>query len=283
MPVRAAPQVQVVRTTANSVELAVAVAGSGPALVLLHGWPHTHRVWDEVVPALSREHRVIAPDLRGLGDSARPREGYDAATIAADIAGLLDALELPTAAVMALDASVPAAFLFAMGHPERVRRLVLMESLLTPLTGAEEFLAAGPPWWFGFHAVAGLAETVLPGHEAEYINWFLTAGTSHPDRVPAELRAAFVRAYTGTESLRSGFAYYRAMPENARQIAAAAAAARLRVPTLAVGAGSVGPALHRQLSTIADDLTGHLIPDCGHIIPLDRPDALLAAVMPFLR
>ncbi|WP_280422302.1 alpha/beta fold hydrolase [Nocardia carnea] len=274
---------QVHRITANSVELAVTLTGSGPALVLLHGWPHTRRVWDKVIAALSRDHRVIAPDLRGTGDSARPPAGYDAATIAADITGLLDALDIPAASIAALDASVPAAFLLAMRHPDRVHRLVLMESLLTPLAGAEEFLTAGPPWWFGFHSVPGLAETVLRGHESEYINWFLTAGTSRPDRVPAELREVFVRAYTGTDALRSGFAYYRAMPENARRIAAAAATGRLRVPTLALGAGSVGPALHRQLSTVADDLTGHVIPDCGHIIPLDRPEALLAQMIPFLR
>lgn len=264
-------------------DLAVTVAGSGPGLVLLHGWPHTRRIWDRVIPALARNHLVIAPDLRGLGDSARPRDGYDAATLAADLAGLLDSFDLPAAAILALDASVPAAFLFALRHPERVHRLVLMESLLAPLPGAEEFLAAGPPWWFGFHAVPGLAETVLVGHEAEYIDWFLTAGTIGPDRVPADLREAVIRAYTGPEALRGGFAYYRAMPENARLIATAVADSRLRVPTLALGADSVGSALYRQLSTVADDLVGRLIPECGHIIPLDRPDALLAEVVPFLR
>ncbi|MGW6331722.1 alpha/beta fold hydrolase [Nocardia rhamnosiphila] len=97
------------------------------------------------------------------------------------------------------------------------------------------------------------------------------------------MRAAVLRAYTGAEALRSGFAYYRAMPENARQIATAVSDHRLRVPTLALGADSVGNALYRQLSTVADDLTGRLIPACGHIIPLDRPDALLAEVVPFLR
>ncbi|MGV9634210.1 alpha/beta fold hydrolase [Nocardia rhamnosiphila] len=274
---------QEMRIDANSVDLAVTVSGSGPGLVLLHGWPHTRRIWDQVIPALARDHLVIAPDLRGLGDSARPRDGYDAGTLAADLAGLLDGFDLPAASVLALDASVPAAFLFALRHPERVHRLVLMESLLAPLPGAEEFLAAGPPWWFGFHAVPGLAETVLAGHEAEYIDWFLTAGTTRPERIPPDLRAAVLRAYTGAEALRGGFAYYRAMPENARQIATAVADCRLRVPTLALGADSVGNALYRQSSTVADDLVGRLIPACGHIIPLDRPDALLAEVVPFLR
>lgn len=270
------------RIPTNSIELSATIAGSGPALVLLHGWPHTRRVWDAVLPVLIRTHRVIAPDLRGIGASSRPPTGYDAATIAADIVGLLDAFDISTASVAAVDASVPAAFLLGMHHAQRVDRLVLMESMLAPLPGAEEFLAAGPPWWFGFHAVPGLAETVLRGHEADYINWFLNSGTSRSERIPAELREHFVHAYTGTEALRGGFSYYRAMPESDRQVAAAVTTDRLRIPTLALGAGSVGPALSRQLAPVTDSLTDHMIPDCGHIVPLDRPEALLAHMLPFL-
>ncbi|WP_330359607.1 alpha/beta fold hydrolase [Actinosynnema sp. ALI-1.44] len=85
----------------------------------------------------------MAPDLRGLGASTRAQDGYDAATLAADVEGLLDAVGEPTAAVVAIDAAVPAAFLLAVRRPDRVRRLVLMESLLGSLPGAEDFLASG--------------------------------------------------------------------------------------------------------------------------------------------
>ncbi|WP_227982031.1 alpha/beta fold hydrolase [Nocardia spumae] len=273
---------ETVRVTTGSAELAVTIAGSGPPLVLLHGWPHTRHIWHRVAPELARAHRIVAPDLRGLGESSRPAHGYDAGTVAADIVGLLDRLGIGRAALMALDVSVPAAVLTALRHPDRVERLVVMESLLGDLPGAEEFLATGPPWWFGFHAVPGLAENVLIGHEADYIDWFLTSGTRQRDSIDPTLRAHLLRAYTGTDALRGGFAYYRALPETARQLSAATTAAALTVPTLAVGAGAVGDALHRQLATIADAVAGHLIPECGHIVPLDRPDALLARVTPFL-
>lgn len=75
--------------------------------------------------------------------------------------------------------------------------------------------------------------------------------------------------------MRSAFAHYRAIPESATQIADATAAGRLTVPTVAIGAHPVGNALARQLRPVTDDLTAHLIEDCGHIIPLDRPDVLL--------
>ncbi|MEV4147299.1 alpha/beta fold hydrolase [Amycolatopsis sp. NPDC049691] len=265
----------------NGIEVGVTVTGEGPAVLLLHGFPHTRRLWSEVVPRLARRHRVITPDLRGLGESERPPGGYDAGTLAADAEALLDALGEPAAAVVGIDAGAPPAFLLAMRRPARVRRLVLMESLLGRLPGAEAFLAGGPPWWFGFHAVPGLAETVLSGHEAEYVDWFLNAGTRGRG-VPRELRDHFVAAYTGRDALRAAFAHYRAMPVSAGQIADAVAAGRLTVPTMAIGAHPVGDALARQLRPVADDLVTHLVEDCGHIIPLDRPDVLLPLLEPFL-
>ncbi|MBB1151655.1 alpha/beta fold hydrolase [Amycolatopsis dendrobii] len=258
---------------ANGVRLNVAVAGSGPALVLLHGFPHTWQLWNKLVPALAERYRVIAPDLRGLGASSRPDRGFDAGTIAADIAGLLDALGEADAEAVAIDLAVSSALLLALRQPERVRRLVLMESLPWGFP-------AGPPWWFGFHAVPGLAETVLDGHEAEYVRWFLDQGTLGRG-VPAEIEAAFAEAYTGTDALRCAFEYYRAMPESARQLTAAAEK-RLTVPTMTIGANPVGGALEQQLRPIADDLAGHVLPDCGHLVPLDRPREFLDLLLPFL-
>lgn len=272
---------QVRRIGVNGIEVDVAVTGSGPAVLLLHGFPHTWRLWSEIIGPLAERHRVIAPDLRGLGGSTRAADGYDASTLVADAEGILDALGEPVADVVAIDAGTPVAFLLALRRPELVRRLVVMESLVGSLPGAEDFLAGGPPWWFGFHAVPGLAEKVLIGHEADYLDWFLAAGTLGRG-VPPEIRDAFVDAYTGQDALRCAFSYYRAMPDTARQIGEAVAGTRLTMPTMAIGAHPVGRALERQLRPVADDLTGHLIEDCGHIIPLDRPAELLRLLIPFL-
>jgi pimeloyl-ACP methyl ester carboxylesterase len=100
--------------------------------------------------------------------------------------------------------------------------------------------------------------------------------------VPPEIRAEFHAAYARPESLRCAFSFYRALPATARQISDAVSAARLTTPTLAIGAHPVGGALERQLRPIADDLDARLIPDCGHIIPLDRPRELLDHLVPFL-
>ncbi|MEV6217368.1 alpha/beta hydrolase [Nocardia sp. NPDC051833] len=273
--------VELRRIETNGIQANVALAGSGPAIVLLHGFPHTWRLWSEIIGPLSTHYRVIAPDLRGIGASTRAPDGYDAGTLAADIAGILDALGESTADVVAIDAGTPVAVLLALRHPDRVRRLVVMEALLGRLPGAEDFLAAGPPWWFGFHAVPGLAETVLLGNEARYVEWFLITGTRGRG-VRADIHDAFVEAYTGADALRCAFSYYRELPASAHQLELAAAAHRLTAPTLAIGAHPVGDVLERQLRPITDDLVGQVIPDCGHIIPLDRPHELLDLMMPFL-
>ncbi|MFZ4280812.1 alpha/beta fold hydrolase [Streptomyces rhizosphaericola] len=270
------------RVLANGIDMNVALAGSGPAVLLLHGFPHTWELWTDVMADLSSRYRVIAPDLRGFGASGRPATGYDAGSLAEDAAALLAALGESSAAVVGIDAGAAPAFLLALRRPGPVRRLVVMESLLGRLPGAEDLLVDGPPWWFGFHSAApGLAETVLQGHEAAYVDWFLRTGTLG-DGVRPALRDAFVRAYTGRQALSSAFSYYRALPESADQIERAVATARLRVPTMALGARPVGTALERQLRPVTDDLTGHVIEDCGHIIPLHRPGPLLTLLRPFL-
>lgn len=260
--------------------LNVALSGEGPAVVLLHGFPHTWRVWTPLLEPLSRAHRVVAPDLRGLGASDAGPSGYDAGQVAADVVALLDVLHLEQADLVGFDIGMVPALLVALTTPQRVRRLVVMEGLAGTLPGAEALLAGAAPWWFGFHAVPGLAEQVLEGHVPEYVDFFLRAGTRGRGVDPAT-GDAFRGAYAAPGALARAFEHYRAMPTSCAQLAAAAHH-RLRVPTLTVGSQPVGEALHHQLAPITDDLIGHLIEDCGHIIAQDRPEALTRLLLPFL-
>lgn len=270
------------RIPVGQIHLNSMITGEGSPVVLLHGFPHTWRVWTSIIPELATEHRVIAPDLRGFGASTVTADGYDAATLATDLEHLLDALEVDSASVAAIDAAVAPAFLFALRHPGRVKSLALMEGTLGRLPGAEQFFSGGPPWWFGFHAVPGLAEGVLTGNESAYVDWFLEAGTGGRG-VPDEVRDPILAAFGQPDGLRGPLAYYRSLPQSARQLSEAVASRRLRVPTLAIGAEPVGAALAGQLRPVADDLVETIIDESGHIIPIDRPDRLLDVLRPFLR
>lgn len=261
----------------NGIDLNVEIKGAGPTVVLLHGFPHTWRVWSEVIDDLAVDHRIVAPDLRGFGGSTRTEAGMDAATVSVDIEQLIATLASSPVTVVAIDAGVPPAFLLAMRRPEAVERLVLIESTLGRLPGAEAFFAGGPPWWFGFHAIPGLAEQILEGHEAEYVGWFYDQGTRGREVRP-DLRAAIGNAFAKPGALRAALGYYRALADSSGQIFDAVARARLIVPTVAVGAAPVGTALEGQLRPITDNLEGHLVEDCGHIVALDRPAELLAII-----
>ena len=167
----------------------------------------------------ARAYLRASTDLRGLGGSTRAEAGYDLHTLADDAAKLLDALDIGSAAVVGIDLGVQIAWLMAARYPARVDKLAIMEGMLGDLPGAEQFLANGPPWWFGFHGVPGLAETVLEGREAEYVDWFLKFGTRGGRGVNEPCRAAFLSAYTGKESMRCGFEHYRAFRTDREQTA----------------------------------------------------------------
>lgn len=265
----------------NGIKLNVASAGTGPTVLLLHGWPFNWYVWHRIMPGLVRNgFRVIAPDLRGIGESSRPSSGYDLHSLAEDWAALLQALGTDQAAVVGFDLGLQSALMLALRHPDRVGRLVLTEALAGSLPGAEQFMKAGPPWWFSFHGVPGLAEEVLVGHEERYLNWFYENHTIQ--KLSAESRAEYVRAYTGSEALRGGFAHYRAFAVDAQQIEDAFAKNRLRQPTLVIGGGVVRNVTFLQLQPFTDDIRYTQIENCGHVTPQEQPEVFLRELLTFL-
>jgi pimeloyl-ACP methyl ester carboxylesterase len=218
-------------------------ARSGPPILLLHGFPHTKQVWRAVEPFLvAAGYQVVTPDLRGLGDPDRTPDGYDAQNLATDQILLLDALSLGAAHVVGFDLGAAPAFALAAAHAERVQSLTIIEAIIGGLAGAETFLAAGWPWWFGFHQMpGGLPEDIVAGSEDRYVRFFLTIGSQIG--VPEDLAQHFVDAYTGRANLRAAFEHYRAMPANAQWNQGWAEDGRLSMPVAAIGASTVKDAL----------------------------------------
>ncbi|MEW2625118.1 alpha/beta fold hydrolase [Streptomyces sp. NPDC048106] len=262
----------------NDVRLAVEVAGEGPAVMLLHGFPHTRAIWSEVAPLLTAAGlRVVAPDLRGLGDSDRAAGGYLATELAGDLAGVLDALDIDRAHVVGIDLGAAPAFALAATHPDRVSSLTLSEAVIGTLPGAESFTANGAPWWFGLHTVpGGFAEDLLEGREDRYLRFFLDGGSRRG--LPEALTARIVEAYCGRESLRAAFEHYRAMPANAGWISSWVTRNVFTLPVLTIGASAVGEVTARQLAPFSRNLTASLLPDAGHIVPIDEPEEFSALV-----
>jgi pimeloyl-ACP methyl ester carboxylesterase len=265
------------------------IGGAGPAVVLLHGWPYTWRVWAKTMPGLVEAgYTVIAVDLRGLGDS-RPSQdtpppdsaAYDKVTVARDIHDVVTDLGLDTIKLVGMDIGAMVAFAYARTLPTGVDHLVLSESVI-PGHGLEEVMnpATGGFWHFGFHMQADLAAFLTAGKEAAYLSpmWQMGAqygGLNDHDR--AELQAA----YTRPGAMRAGFAHYATLLDDAALNRMDTSP--LPMPTLILNAdhGLPQSLLTGGLSGVLPNMQTATITDSGHAYPADNPDLTVRMLAKF--
>jgi pimeloyl-ACP methyl ester carboxylesterase len=244
-----------------------------PTVVLLHGFPETWYEWHRVLPLLvDAGYAVLAPDLRGMGDTGRPAAGaagaYDAATVADDLRALVRRLGLGPVDVVAHDIAGDAAYAYAARHPREVRRLALVETLAGGVPVDVTGNAVVPGIWHPqFHQTAGLPEALIAGRERAYLAWFFTHYAARGPAVAGEELDVYVRALEAPGALAAALAHYRAQPENARRNAGYARTP-LPMPTLGVGGATVLGALPgRQARALARDGRGAVLAGCGHWLP----------------
>ncbi len=271
----------------GEVVLHYVTAGSGPPVILLHGWPQTWWEWRHVIPVLADHYTVITPDMRGLGDSSRPLDGYDKKTIAADIWQLAhERLGYESFLLVGHDWGGPVAYALAAAHPDAVGKLVVLDVVVPGCGG--DFSQGGRRWHHQFHMTPDLPETLVTGREAEYLGWFYRTFSYRPDAIGTGDMAEYLRTYTQPGALRAGFAYYRLIPEDAANNAAIIKDFKLSMPVLALG-GAVsyphgrgrGMEPAESLRRVANNVIGGVVPDCGHFIPEEAPDYLCNALLSF--
>ena len=253
--------------------------------MLLHGWPQSWYAWRKVMPRLAARHRVIVPDLRGLGDSSRPADGFDKQRVARDVAELLQrVLGIDEADVAGHDWGGPVAFALAAWHPGLVGRLVMLDAAV-PGDGSGTFSQNGRRWHHAFHQTAELPEQLLAGREAVYYRWFYANWGARPDAIEPDAIAEYLRTYAEPETTRTGLAYYRALDADVAANSAFLRDARLPMPILAIGGGKAfgrGGETLSSLQRVGTDVRGGVIDDCGHWIPEEHPDRLADEMASFL-
>ena len=263
----------------NGIRLHYVIGGQGFPVVLLHGWPETWYEWRKIMPALAEKYTVIAPDSRGLGDSERTESDYDASTLAEDVFSLVQSLGFQQIFLVGHDVGVSTAYAYAAKYREAVQRLVILDIPLEGF-GREDFAAKRNAWWYGFfQAPGGLAESVLEGHEGILLQWFFSRASAAFTQEDID---EYVRCYSGRDSLRAGFEYYRAFPTNAQQFTEYAKQ-KLSIPVLALGGENSGADWpYYSLAQVAEDVSGGIIPQCGHYIAEEQPEELLQRLNTFL-
>lgn len=268
----------------GDVSLHYVTAGAGDPVVLVHGWPSTWYEWRHVMPLLSAGHRVIAPDLRGLGDSSRPLAGYDKKTVAADLWQLLSGtLGLERWHLVGHDWGGPVAFALAAAHPEAIRTLAIVDVTIPGL--GPDISQGGKRWHHAFHMTPDLPEALVQGRERAYLGWFYESFSWRRGAFQAADIDEYLRTYGQPGALRAGFAFYRNIPNDiADNRALLDAGLRLKMPVLAVGGGREesrgrGREPEASLKVIADDVTGAVVADSGHFVPEEQPEALAALLL----
>ncbi|WP_214104007.1 alpha/beta fold hydrolase [Acrocarpospora catenulata] len=243
-------------------------AGSGPPLVLLHGWLGTWVTWQKVIPGLAREHTVIAIDLPGLGDSSHFSGGYDKVTTARRVReavrklGFKDKVE-----ILAHDVGGQVAYPYARDFPNEVSRLAVVESVL-PGFGQEDFYPYS--WHFTFNiAPAPLAEKVIDNDDVKVVLDYFYDGARHPEAIA---RNDFYRAYADPDDRHAGYEYYRSLAADSADNQANAEAKRLTMPVLAMGGQySLGGFIANSFRNVASDVREVVAPDAGHFTPEEAP------------
>jgi pimeloyl-ACP methyl ester carboxylesterase len=276
------------RAAVNGTRLHYRTAGSGPALVLLHGVPKTGYHWRDLVPKLTARHTVVVPDLRGLGDSDHPVDGYDSATMSDDIAALMGRLGHESYSVAGEDWGAVIGYQVAARHRAHVTALVFAEALF-PGFGFEDHTALTREnvssgmhlWHLGFYFQPDIPEMLIAGHERELITYMIKNERTYPDTANPAAIDEYVRCYSMPGGIRSMLAIYRAMLIDAEQNRQAAQR-KLDIPVLALGGDAfIGERNESQMRLLARDVTGHVF-HAGHDLAEEVPDEMAALMLPFL-
>ena len=275
---------------AEGVSLSTAVGGSGPAVVLLHGFPQTHLMWRHVAADLSADHTVICPDLRGYGASDKPATTdaatYAKRTMAADVVALARALGHERFALAGHDRGALVAFRAGLDHPDTVTHLACLDVLptldmwevmrgVTATVGFHLYLMAQPP---------GLPEQMIAASADAFFGHFLDTWTNDPRAIPAGVRTAYLDACRG--AVPSIVADYRASAgvDIEHDRADRAAGNRLRMP-VSVLQQDWGAALGYDAAAVwkawSADLR-HSTVTCGHFMAEEAPADIAKALRDLL-
>jgi pimeloyl-ACP methyl ester carboxylesterase len=256
-------------------------AGKGPAVLLLHGFAETSRMWRPIIPLLAEKFTVIAPDLPGIGESSIPADKIDMITSAERIHGLLRSLKIDKARVVGHDIGLMVAYAYAARFPGETEKLAVMDAFLPGVTGWEAIYNNPNIWHFRFNGE--YPEALVKGRERIYFEYFwnvFAADKTHS--IPEADRKAYSEAYAKPGRMRAAWAYFASWPRLAQDFAQLSQT-KLTMPVLSIGGEkSLGNELAEQMKLVAADVTVVVLKDTGHWILEERPKETTEALTKFL-
>ena len=265
----------------NGIRLHYLAAGRGDPVVLLHGFAQTSHMWRPLIAELSGRHTVIAPDLRGFGQSAAPADGYTKAAMAQDVHALLNSLKLDRVRPVGHDIGLMVAYALAAQYPQAVDRLVLIEAFLPGVGDWNSVFLLRDLWHFHFYGKTPLA--LVTGRERTYLEHFWNDFAADPQKsVSEEDREIYANAYAQPGHMAAGMEVFRAFAKDAEDFAGFART-RLTMPVLVLsGERASGPFLIEQGKMVATKVEGVLVKGSGHWLMEEAPDQVIPKLVEFL-
>jgi pimeloyl-ACP methyl ester carboxylesterase len=266
----------------NGTTLHVRIGGSGPAVILLHGFGDTGDMWAPLAAKLAAHHTVIVPDLRGMGLSAHPDTGYTKKNQALDIAGVMDALKVEKADLVTHDIGNMVGFALAAQFPARITNWVVIDAPLPGIGSWAAQLSNPKTWHFNFYGPD--EERLVAGRERIYLDRFWNELSDDPERIDEATRQHYAALYARPHAIHDAFEQFKAFHQDALDNPALLAkSGKLKMPVLALGgARSYGLHMKDELDAVATNVTGGVIPNSGHWIMEENPDATVNLTMSFL-
>lgn len=259
----------------------VRVGGSGPAVLLIHGYGETGDMWVPMAVDLAKDHTVVVPDLRGLGLSSKPSTGYEKKNQAIDIANVLNKLGIDTVEIVAHDIGNMVAFAFAAQQPQRVRKMVLIDAPVPGVGPWEEVLKNPLLWHFRFGGPD--MERLVAGRERIYLDRFWNEFSATPARFTEPARQHYAKLYALPGAMKAGFSQFAAFDQDAIDNRAFLAGGKLGMPILALGGEkSFGTMMADVMRAGATQVTGGIVPDSGHWIMEENAPATISLVRGFI-
>ena len=256
-------------------------SGQGPAVILLHGYTQTSRMWKPIIPLLAGKFTVIAPDLPGIGDSDIPKDGLDMKSAATRIHALAKSLGVEKARVVGHDIGLMVAYAYSAMYPHDTEKLVVMDAFLPGVQGWEPYYNNPDLWHFRFHGPT--PEALVSGREKTYFAYFWNdLAADKTKSLPLADREAYVKAYSRPGRMRAAWAYFAAWPQTAADFAEMAKT-KLTIPVLAIaGEKASANTLLPQMKLVADDVSVVGLQDTGHWLMEERPKETIEALLRFL-
>jgi pimeloyl-ACP methyl ester carboxylesterase len=259
----------------------VRAGGSGPAVVLIHGFGDTGDMWGPLAAQLAKTHTVIVPDLRGMGRSSRAASGYDKKSQAQDIRTVLTALGQDRADVVGHDIGTMVAYAYAATYPDKVTKLVVMDAPVPGIAPWNQIVLSPKLWHFNFSGPD--AERLVAGRERIYLDRFWNDFAGEPGKIDEATRSYYAAQYAQPGAMRAAFAQFTAIGAQDVGDNALLNRTKLPMPVLAIGGEkSFGATMAEVMRNAATNVTGAVVPGAGHWLMEESPDATVRLVSGFL-